>query len=299
MDEIKKPVIDVTGVNLHFSEGVPSLSYYLKDIRKYEVLSVEEERDIFNRIKKGDESAKNELITANQRFVLAVAKRFSVGDNIMDLVQVGNIGMLHAMEKFNPNKLGLDGMPVRFLSYAAWFIRREMSAYIISNGLVRKTNNIKTAYKVNKVKNNYYLKNGRYPSNEELCEIMEKEYNIKIKDESYLYDIETKSLNSGYGEESKRDTLEKSSLFNEKSSSENEYESTIEKEQNKYLVGEMLGMLRQRERIILEKLYGINGQEQRTIEEISDELGITRERVRQLKMSSINKLRKLSKSIAV
>lgn len=300
MDNIKKPVIDITGANLHFSEGVPSLGYYLKDVRKYEVLTIDQERALFERIKQGDESAKNELVKANQRFVLAVAKRFSMGDNIMDLVQVGNIGMLQAIEKFDPNKKSIDGNPIRFLSFAAWFIRREISFYIVNNtSLIRKTNNVKTIFKVNKVKNNFFLENGRFPSVEELSDIIDKEYGIKIKDPSYLYDVETKYLNNNYNEDNKKDTFETSSVFNEKSSSENEYLDKIERENDKAVVGMLLDILKPRERTIVERLYGINSDRQYTIEEVASELGLTRERVRQIKIASVNKLKKLSKSIAV
>ena len=138
MSSAKNPVIDVTGVNLHYSEGVGSLNYYLREVRKYEQLKPYEEKALFERIKAGDEKAKNELIEANQLFVLAVAKRFTAGDNIMDLVQVGNIGMLQAIEKFNPEWKGPDGKNIRFLSYAAWYIRREISAYLINDTLIRQ-----------------------------------------------------------------------------------------------------------------------------------------------------------------
>lgn len=299
MDKVKKPVVDVTGANLHYSEGVQSLSYYLKDVRKYDLISIEQEQELFRRIRHGDKNAINELVSANQRFVLAVAKRFSIGDNIMDLVQVGNMGMLQAIEKFDPNKKCSDGTPIRFLSFASWYIRREISFYLLNNSLVKKTNNVKTTFKINKVKNNFFLKNGRYPNVEELSEIMDKEYGIKIKDLSYLYDIDTKYLNNSYNEDARKETFENSALFNEKSALQNDYIAQAEKEDEKRYVGELLDMLKPRERTILERLYGINTDRQYTMDEIAKDMNLTRERVRQIKTSSVNKLKKLSKSIAV
>ena len=296
MDALKKPVVNVTGANLHFSEDVPSLKPYLKDVRKYEPITIEEERKLFERIKAGDESAKNELVKAHQRFVLAVAKRFSVGDNIMDLVQVGNIGMLQAIDKFDLNKNGEDGKPIRFLSYAAWYIRREISFYLVNNSLIRKTNNIKTVFKINKVKNNFFLENGRYPSVNELTDIIDKEYGIKIKDPSYLYDIETKYLNTVFDEDNKRDTFEKSWTFNEKSAEVNEYVGEAEKEHNKYIANKLLEHLSPREQTVLKRIYGIGCDKEYTIDEIAKELNLTRERVRQIKISSENKLKKLAKA---
>ena len=299
MDKVKKPVVDVTGANLHYSEGVQSLSYYLKDVRKYDLISIEQEQELFRRIRLGDKNAINELVSANQRFVLAVAKRFSIGDNIMDLVQVGNMGMLQAIEKFDPNKKCSDGTPIRLLSFASWYIRREISFYLLNNSLVKKTNNVKTTFKINKVKNNFFLKNGRYPNVEELSEIMDKEYGIKIKDLSYLYDIDTKYLNNSYNEDARKETFENSALFNEKSALQNDYIAQAEKEDEKRYVGELLDMLKPRERTILERLYGINTDRQYTMDEIAKDMNLTRERVRQIKTSSVNKLKKLSKSIAV
>lgn len=301
MKDVNKAIIDVKTPNNHYcSDNGQLLSYYLKDVRKYETLTIDQERDLFVRIKDGDNNARNELVRANQRFVLAVAKRFSTSDNIMDLVQVGNIGMLQAIEKFDVNKKSQTGEPIRFLSFAVWFIRREISFFLINNcSLVRKTNNVKTITKVNKLKNTFFLKNGRYPSIDELSEIMENKYGIKIKDKSYLYDIETKYLTNTCNEENKRDTFENSSLFNEKSASKNEYVYQAEKDSEKYQVSALLDMLKPRERTIIEKLYGINTDREYTIEEVAEELGLTKERIRQIKVSSVKKLKKLAKSIAI
>lgn len=298
MDGLKKPVIDITGSTLHFSEGVGSLNYYLKDIRKYELLTQEEEQRLFERIRLGDEKAVEELMNANQRFVLGVAKRYSSGDNIMDLVQVGNIGMLSAIDQYNPKKKGPDGKPVRFLSYAAWFIRREISAYVINNQLIKKTNNIKTVHKINKVKNTFYLENGRFPSVEEICDIIRDEYGYEVKDKSYLYDVETKYLNSSVSSDNQKDTFEQSSTFNEHSAVENEVIEKMDTDYNKCYVERLLGFLTDRERTIIQRLYGIHCDKEYTMDEIAEELGLTRERVRQLKNSIEKKLKKIALNVS-
>ena len=299
---VRKPVIDVTGVNLHFNEASTSLSYYLKDIRKSEVLSFEKEKALFERIRNGDKSAEKEIIESNQRFVLAVAKRFFTGNNIMDLVQEGNLGMLKAIKEYNPDRKGENGEPIRFLSFASWYIRREISFYLVNScPLVRKTNNVKTIFKINKIKNTFFLKNGRQPTNEEVCEIMESEHNMKINDLSYLYDVETKLLSNNYNEENTRETLENSQVFNEKSASLNGYVDKAEREYNMAITKTFLSKLTPRERTIVECLYGlgINLDRPYTMDEVAKELGLTKERVRQIKNSSVNKMRKYSKMIAV
>ena len=296
MYRTKKPVIDITGSTLHFSDGVGSLNYYLKDVRKYELLDEVSERKLFERIKNGDTKAVEELVNANQRFVLGVAKRYSSGDNIMDLVQVGNIGMLAAISKYDVNMKGPDGKPVRFLSYAAWFIRREISSYVTNDQIIKKTNNIKTIFKINKVKNTFYLKNGRFPSVEEISDIIREEYGYEVKDKSYLYDVETKYLNSSLSEDNNKDTFEQSQTYNEKSAVQNEVVEQIDEDYNKYYVGRLLGFLSDRERSIIEKIYGINQDKEYTMDEIATELGLTRERVRQLKTSAENKMKKIALS---
>lgn len=292
MNVVNKPVVDVTGATQHYSDTVDSLNYYLKDVRRYELLTPEEESALFKRIKSGDEKAKNELIEANQLFVLAVAKRYSGYDNIMDLVQVGNIGMLQAIDNFNPERKSPDGKNIRFLSYAAWYIRREISFYVINNGLIKRTNNVKTVFKLNKVKNTFYLENGRYPSTDELREIIENEYGIKVKDPSYLYDVETKSLSSTYDSNDKKDTFERSELFNEKSATLNEYNHKIDEDYNKTIVSSLLSCLGERERDIMKRLFGIGYDREYTMEEVSEVYGMTRERIRQIRNSSLNKLKK-------
>ena len=297
--KLNKPVIDVTtGLNVHFNDNYHSISGFLKDMRKCDVLSREEEVELFKRIKKGDESAINELVKANQRFVFAVAKRFSGGDNLMDLVQVGNLGMLEAIKKFNPNKKTDEGETVGFLSFASWYIRREISFYLINNnGLVKKTNNGKTVFKLNKIKSQFLNENGRQPTTKELQDIIEQEYGIKIKDPSYLYDVETKYLSSSYGEgNDNRETFENTQLFCEKSASVNDYVEKVEHEHNKQVSRTLLGKLNQREKTILEYLFGIGKDREYTIEEVAEMLGVTKERVRQLKISSLNKLKRYAKS---
>ena len=292
MNVVNKPVVDVTGATQHFNDTADSLNYYLKDVRRYELLSPEEEKALFKRIKSGDEKAKNELIEANQLFVLAVAKRYSGYDNIMDLVQVGNIGMLQAIDNFNPERKSPDGKSIRFLSYAAWYIRREISFYVINNGLIKRTNNVKTVFKLNRVKNTFYLENGRYPSTEELREIIENEYGIKVKDQSYLYDVETKSLSSTYDGSDKKDTFERSELYNEKSATYNDYNQTIEEDHNKTVVSSLLHCLGEREQDIMKRLFGIGYDREYTMDEVSEVYGMTRERIRQIRNSSLNKLKK-------
>lgn len=297
MSRVAKPVIDVTGAIQHYSDVIDTLNYFLKDIRKYNQLTAEQETELFRRIKAGDDTAVNELMEANQLFVLAVAKRYSGHSDMMDLVQVGNIGMLQAIKRFNPNRKGPDGKNVRFLSFAVWYIKREISFYVINNGLIRRTNNVKTVFKLNKIKNSYFLENGRYPSTDELREIIEEEYGIKIKDNTHLYDIDTKYLNSAYDTSNDKDTFERSALYNEKSASYNEYDEVTDNDYKKEIVANLLGEATERERDIIKRLFGIGYDREYTVDEVSSIYGMTRERIRQLKNNGLKRMKRASKIV--
>ena len=152
-----------------------SISAYLKEINKYKVLTASEEADLIKKMRNGDLDARNHLIAANQRFVYAVAKRYGNDDNVLDLVNEGNIGLMQALDTFDASKGN------RFLSYAIWYIRREINAYLNNdNLLIRKTNNTKTIYKLSKIKEKFYAENNRYPDVDEIAAILEAEYGFKI-----------------------------------------------------------------------------------------------------------------------
>lgn len=288
-----KTIIDVTNPTSYFSENTGTLNLYLKDIRKYDILSAEEEHELCKRIKEGDEEAKETLIKSNLRFVLAVAKRFNTSDNLQDLIQIGNLGLMQAIEKFDCYRTGEDGKPLRFLSYAVHYIRREIAFYLLNNGLIRRTNNIKTTLKTNHIKNRFYLQNGRVPTVEEIADIIKEEYGIEVKDLSYLYDVDTKHLESPAGDDSK-ETYGNSAAYNEKSASYNEYNKVIDEEENNFMLSKLLPCLDEREKTIITGLYGVKMDRPLTMEELGDELNISKERVRQIRNTALKKLRKFA-----
>ena len=110
----------------------PGVNAYLKDINRYKVLSASEEAELVKKMREGDESAREKLTTANLRFVYAVAKRYANSDNLLDLVQEGNTGLITALSAFDPEK------GTRFLSCAVWYITRSILAHINGeNALIR------------------------------------------------------------------------------------------------------------------------------------------------------------------
>ena len=267
-----------------------AINTYLKEINQYKVLTAAEEADLIEKMKNGDAAAKALLIASNQRFVYAVAKRYGNEDNVLDLVNEGNIGLMQALETFDPDKGN------RFLSYAIWYIRREINAYLNNdNLLIRKTNNTKTVYKLSKIKAKFFAENNRYPDVDEISTILEAEYGVKIKDKTDLLDISTTSINTCYDDEDSR-AFENTPYFTEKTSVENEFQDEVENEYNSAVSGALMSVLTEREQTIVKMAFGIGYNKEFTNAEIGEDLGMSSERVRQLKNGAIKKMQQTAKA---
>ena len=265
-----------------------TINAYLKDINRYKVLSAAEEAELVKRMREGDESAREKLVTANLRFVYAVAKRYANSDNLLDLVQEGNTGLLTALNAFDPEK------GTRFLSCAVWYITRSILAHINGdNALIRKTNNTKTVYKIPKIKEKFYTENNRYPDMDELAAILEADYGLKIKDKADLLDVSTTSITTCFDDEDAR-AFENTPYFTEKTAVDNDYLPEMDKEFNSVVSGTLMSSLTEREQTIVKMAFGIGYNKEYTNAEIADEIGMSSERVRQLKNESIEKMRKLA-----
>ena len=265
-----------------------TINAYLKDINRYKVLSAAEEAELVKRMREGDESAREKLVTANLRFVYAVAKRYANSDNLLDLVQEGNTGLLTALNAFDPEK------GTRFLSCAVWYITRSILAHINGdNALIRKTNNTKTVYKIPKIKEKFYTENNRYPDMDELAAILETDYGLKIKDKTDLLDVSTTSITTCFDDEDAR-AFENTPYFTEKTAVDNDYLPEMDKEFNSVVSGTLMSSLTEREQTIVKMAFGIGYNKEYTNAEIADEIGMSSERVRQLKNESIEKMRKLA-----
>lgn len=267
------------------------LNAYLREISKYPLLSPDEETDLIHVMRENKSlanEAREKLINCNQRFVFAIAKRYASDDTVMDLIDEGNIGLIIAIEKYD------ETVGVRFLSYAIWYIRRSIHFFLANdNLLIKRTNNMKIGTKIGKIKNAYYCKTGRYPSEDEIIDSLQKEFNITIQKQSDVYEISSESINDYLEDE--ENTLEKTQFFSEKTASYNDYEEQINCEYNKELVTKLLNTLNERDREIMKMAFGIGYNKEFTNYEIGDELGLSSERVRQI----INKIReKLSRMVS-
>lgn len=271
-----------------YLERTRGIADYLHDIKNYPVLTEKEEDELILKVKNGDEEAREKLIKSNLRFVFSIAKCYTTDDKLLDLVSEGNIGLMQAIDFYDIKR------PNRFLSYAVWYIRRSINYYLVNdNLLVRRTNNSKVSTKLSSINNSYYCKNGRYPTESEVIEILQEKYGVKIQCESDLYDVKTESINSTF-DDNESNTFENSKEYITKTADRNEYEVEIENDYTSYMIEKMLSIFNTKDRKIIEMRYGIGDYKDNAIpnyNDIGEEVGMSGERVRQILKKCTKKMK--------
>ncbi|MBE7066735.1 MAG: sigma-70 family RNA polymerase sigma factor [Ruminococcaceae bacterium] len=261
-----------------------SLKQYLREISKFELLSDEEVASLFKRIENGDRVAYDIVVEHNLRLVVkyarSIKKSYRAQESVMDLVQAGNIGLMRAVDKFEVDK------GYAFSTYASWWIKQSIIRHIYDNeSAIRVPVHMSEKFVgISRAIRNFQEETGREPSFEEIAQksnVTRKEYNLfKSIDRNVL------SLNATAGD----DDSEFGDFIRDGDSSDPVYE-----EANKTLlsetVQEVLGKLDSREAYIIKARYGIGDSYVKTLEEIGSDLGITRERVRQIESIAMKKLR--------
>jgi RNA polymerase primary sigma factor len=259
-------------------------------------MSEEKEVEMFELFKNGNkqeqEYARNFIINANQRFVVAMAKRFATNENILDLISEGNIGLIEAMKDFDVTKGN------KFITFAVWYVRRAINNYCINYGnLVKKTNLSKTYHVIAQATNKFIQTEYRQPTLEELLEIVNKEHKADIKSIEDIIDTKISSIDEGFNSEDDDAVFGEMSLYNSYSSSFNEYEKISNDDFNNKLISSMLGKLPEREKTIIKMVFGIGYYREYELQEIAEELGLTTERVRQIKNSVIKEIKEKYKNV--
>lgn len=267
-----------------------TLIRYYQDIKKYRVLTQEEEAELF-KIYRDPNSSEEEkrfavesIMNANYRFAVTVAKQYSTNDTLPDIIEEANIAMFNALKNFDPDK------GVKFIHYAVHTMRRDINNYCIkNNSMVRKNNYSKTYHVISKAINDFTQQECRKPTSEELAEVLETKYGVVINDlrdiieNKYIYidneDVEDDSKNIG-----------DMNIFNTYTSSSNGYENSIDDDYNKVITQNLLSKLDDREQIVLKMSFGIGEYEREyEIQEIAQKLKLTNERVRQIKIKAKEK----------
>ncbi len=263
-----------------------STDKYLQEIGKEELISIEEEVELAQRIKKGDKDALEKLTKANLRFVVSVAKRYqNQGLSLPDLINEGNLGLIKAAERFDETR------GFKFISYAVWWIRQSiLQALSDQTRLIRlPINRVSSKYVIKKVTERFEQINERVPSEEELNNLLEpedKKTNLLMISDKNL-SLDAPFLPGDYEDNSLVHVMEdKNSPCPDKFL----MHESLSKE-----IARALVTLSERERDIIRFYFGIACQEM-TLAEIGEKFGLTRERARQIKEKAIRKLRDTSRS---
>ena len=262
-----------------------SLDKYLQEIGKEDLITVEEEVELAQRIRKGDQKALEKLTRANLRFVVYVAKQYqNQGLSLPDLINEGNLGLIKAAEKFDETR------GFKFISYAVWWIRQSiLQALAEQSRIVRlPLNQVGSLNKINKAFSRFEQENERRPSPEELADSLDLPAE-KVADTLRVSGRHI-SVDAPFVEGEDNSLLDV--LVNDDSPIA---DRTLINESLSTEVERALSTLTERERDIIKLFFGINTQEM-TLEEIGEKFGLTRERVRQIKEKAIRRLRHSSRS---
>ena len=263
-----------------------SIKIYMREMGQFSMLSADEEIKLANRIAEGDQSAKNELVEANLRLVVSLARHYQgCGLSYQGLIQEGNIGLIKAAEKFDVSK------GFRFSTYASWWIKQALSRAIADQSRtiripVHMTENIN---KFKKTERELLSQLNREPKIKEIADAMGISEKQAKEIQSYI--VEPTSLDIQVGDDD--DTtigsfIEDTHFVNP--------ESAYIKESNGDVVNAVLDTLSDREANILRLRFGIGGKKAMTLEEVGKEYGLTRERIRQIEAKALRKLRHPSRA---
>lgn len=270
-----------------------TLKQYLKEIGKYELLNNADQEALFRRIRKGDREAHNIVVEHNLRLVVKYAKSikraYRVEESIMDLVQAGNIGLMRAVDKFEFDK------GYAFSTYASWWIKQSIIRHIYDNeSAIRVPVHLSERFvAISKAIRIFREETGREPTYEELS----KHVKISPKDYELFKSVDRNitSLNVAVGDDGDCELMD---FVSSGTSADPVYDET----QHKMLgetINDVLDKLDERERYIIKARYGLDGHITKTLEEIGADLGITRERVRQIETVAMKKLRTSVKASSI
>ncbi len=261
-----------------------SIDRFLQEIGHEDLLTADEEVELAQKIKKGDQRALNRLVKCNLRFVVSVAKQYqNQGIDLEDLINEGNMGLIKAAQKFDETR------GFKFISYAVWWIRQSIMQAIAEQGRVIRLplNQVGNVNKLKREINRFEQIHERQPSPEELVE------NIHLPEDKILEAFRISgrhtSIDAPFAEGEDNSLLD---ILVNTDSPLADNQLVMESLQDE--IDRALNCLSQREQEVVKSFFGLDGRNEMTFEEISQQLQLTRERVRQIKDKAIQKLKKSS-----
>ncbi len=256
---------------------------YLRDIKSIPLLTAKQEIELATKIRKGDEKARRQMILSNLRLVINIAKRYAhLGVPLLDLIEEGNLGLMKGVIKYNPNK------GFRFSTYGAWWIRQYITRAIANQGKTVRIPVYMTEMlsKFKRVTEELTQKLGRKPSPRELSRRMRLPIERVERLQELVMSSQTTSLETPVGEEGETEMIDL--LQNEDANSPQEDIARFLQHER---IASLLQNMSERERRVLSLRYGLDDGISRTLGETAQFFGITRERVRQIEVSAMAKLR--------
>ena len=288
-EELEQIKIEEEEIDLTIPDNIAlddPVRMYLKEIGKVPLLSADEEIELARLMSEGDEDARKRLAEANLRLVVSIAKRYvGRGMLFLDLIQEGNLGLIKAVEKFDYQK------GYKFSTYATWWIRQAITRAIADQARTIRipVHMVETINKLIRVSRQLLQELGRDPTPEEIS----KEMNMPVEKVREIQKIaqEPVSLETPIGEE--EDSHLGDFIPDDDAPAPAEAASfTLLKEQ----IADVLSTLTQREKLVLQRRFGLDDGRPRTLEEVGKEFGVTRERIRQIEAKALRKLRHPSRS---
>lgn len=269
------------------TEDVNIYETYLKDISKYGTIDGNKMREYLITYKNGTQKdkkiAKERLVGSLQRFVLSIANKYSFGNNLMDIIGEGNVGLMKAIETYDLNS------EVKFTTYATYWVRKTIMAYItFSEPIVKPRNAIKLATYVPKITQEFWSKNFRHPTTEEIQKILYDRYKLNVLDKEDLIPFQSMSIDEKYERDDDGQEFMESNVYTSRTA-KCDTDKFVKNSDEKTVVKQILSKIPDRDAYIIKCIYGIDC-DPKSMSDIADEVGISNERVRQIAVNGVTKL---------
>jgi len=264
-----------------------SLEKYLQEVSREGMITADEEVELAQKIKEGDEYALNKLVRSNLRFVISVAKQYqNTGLTLEDLINEGNLGLIEAAKRYDHTK------GFKFISYAVWWIRQSILKAAADNSRTIRLphNRLGEIQKINKASSQFEQTVEREPTDEELAEMLEM--NLEKVQNSRRMSKKQASLDAPMANDDDNNSLI-SVIEGENNPAPND---SLIHESLSTDIERTLSYLKGMEAEVIRLFYGLSGRKEMTLEEIGNHFGLTRERIRQIKERGLRRLRRLSRS---